>query len=134
MGQLFANGHVVDLILGLMVAEALALIIYRRRTGRGIAPLDLVGNLLAGLCLLLALRAALVDAAWGWIAAWLSVALIAHLLDLQRRWKTQTDNMADRKTSWSDPRRAPGMIDLSSTIPDTKASNTRQHVVWPKPP
>jgi hypothetical protein len=125
VSQLFANGHVVDLIVGLMVAEALALTIYQRRTGRGIAPLDLLGNLLAGLCLLLALRAALAGAAWGWIAAWLSVALIAHLLDLQRRWKTQTDNRTGRKTSWSDSRKAPGVVDLSSTMPDTKASNGR---------
>ena len=69
MSQLFVGGRIVDLILGLMVVEALALIVYHRWTGRGIAPPDLLGNLLAGLCLLLALRAALVGATWGWIAA-----------------------------------------------------------------
>jgi hypothetical protein len=25
--------------------------------------------------------------AWGWIALWLSVALVAHLIDLRRRWR-----------------------------------------------
>ena len=88
MNQLFANGHIVDLVVGVMMVEALALLAYRRRTGRGIAPLDLLGNLLAGLCLLLALRAALAGVAWSWIALWLSSALIAHVVDLQRRWRS----------------------------------------------
>jgi hypothetical protein len=134
VSQLFANGHIVDLILGLMVVEALALIVYQRWTGRGIAPLDLLSNLLAGLCLLLALRAALVGAAWGWIAAWLSVALVAHLIDVQRRWKTQTDHMTGRPKMWPAARNVPGAGNLSSTMPDIKASNTSQHGIWPKPP
>ena len=134
MSQLFVGGRIVDLILGLMVVEALALIVHHRWTGRGIAPLDLLGNLLAGLCLLLALRAALVGATWGWIATWLSVALVAHLIDLQRRWKTRTDHMTGRPKMWPAARNVPGAANLSSTMPDIKASNTRQRGIWPKPP
>lgn len=88
MEALFANGRIVDLILGLTVLEAVALVAYHRRTGRGVSPADLLGNLLAGACLLLALRGALVGAWWGWIALCLSASLLAHLADLRSRWRT----------------------------------------------
>jgi len=87
MGEAIASGRIVDLILVLMAAEAVGLILYRRATGRGIAPLDLIVNLAAGACLLLAVRAALGGAGWGWIAASLAAALAAHLADLGRRWR-----------------------------------------------
>jgi hypothetical protein len=76
----------VDVILGLVVLEAMALLVYRRLTGRGIAPADLLPNLAAGASLLVALRAGLAGAGAGWIALWLAVALAAHLADLRRRW------------------------------------------------
>jgi hypothetical protein len=41
--------------------------------------------MLAGVFLLLALRCALVDERWPWIATWLLFALIAHLSDLAGR-------------------------------------------------
>lgn len=86
MAALFADGRIVDLILALVVAEALALAVYHRVTGRGIPILDLLANLAAGACLMLALRAALVGAAPGWIALALIAALVAHGADLFRRW------------------------------------------------
>ena len=87
MGELFASGRVVDLILGFMVLEAVGLLVWRRRTGRGIAPLDLVVSLLAGALLLLALRFALAGAAWPAVAGCLAAALGAHVWDLARRWR-----------------------------------------------
>lgn len=87
MGDLFATGRVADLILALVVLEAILLVAYRRRTGRGVATWDLLPNLLAGGCLLLALRGALTGAGWAWIAACLAAALLAHLADLSRRWR-----------------------------------------------
>jgi uncharacterized protein involved in response to NO len=86
MSQLFATGGIVDLILGLVAAEALLLAALRRWTGRGPALGALLGNLLAGACLLLALRAALTGTPWQWTAAWLAAALAAHLWDLGQRW------------------------------------------------
>ena len=86
MSHLFTTGRIVDLIVALTVVEWLALAAYHRSTGRGIAPLDLLGNLLAGAFLLLALRGALLGAGWGWIGLALAAALIAHLSDLGRRW------------------------------------------------
>jgi len=76
---------VVDLILGLMAFEVVALVALRLRSGRRIAPRALVGNILAGAFLLLALRGALLAVAWPWIALCLSAALIAHLVDLWSR-------------------------------------------------
>lgn len=87
MSGFFADGSAVDLILVFMILEGIVLAVYRRRTGRGIALVDLAAMLLAGAFLLLALRAALTGASWSGIAGWLSAALVAHLADLARRWR-----------------------------------------------
>lgn len=70
----------------LVVVEALLLGLYHRSTGLGPAPADLLPNLLAGAMLLLALRLALSQSWWGWVALVLLLSLVAHLLDLRRRW------------------------------------------------
>jgi len=87
MQELFAGGRIVGMILALMVLEAIALGLYHRRTGRGIAPLDLLLNLAAGALLLLALRAAIVDPDPLAPAPYLAGALFAHVADLARRWR-----------------------------------------------
>ena len=87
MSAFFTSGQVVDLALALVVLEAFGLALYRHRTGRGPLPSHLAGFLIAGVLLMLALRAALVDAGWGWIAAYLVAALIAHIVDLRQRWQ-----------------------------------------------
>lgn len=87
LGQLLADGRLIDLIIWLTAAEGIFLVAYHWRTGRGLSPPDVLANLLAGVCLLLAVRAALVGAAWGWVAAALAAALVAHLADLSRRWR-----------------------------------------------
>ncbi|HEY8565920.1 MAG TPA: hypothetical protein VIL65_10505 [Beijerinckiaceae bacterium] len=84
MSDLFASGRIIDLILALVVLESLALMTLSRR--RGIAVLDVAAALAPGVALMLALRAALTDAWWGWVAAWLAASLVAHLFDLSRRW------------------------------------------------
>jgi hypothetical protein len=83
----FADGTVADLILLFMLLEGIVLAVYRQRTGRGMTLFDLAAMLLAGAFLLLALRAALIGASWSWIAVWLVGALVAHLVDLIRRWR-----------------------------------------------
>lgn len=87
MGTLIESGRLVELILVLTALEWGVLAIYHRRTGRGVAPADFAPYLLSGMCLLIALREALVGAWWGWIAAGLTGALAAHLVDLGRRWR-----------------------------------------------
>ncbi len=84
--ELFSSGRIVDLILVLMGIEALAIMVYRRQTGRGPRRGTLAANLFAGAWLLAALRAALLGAAWPWIAGALTAAFAAHLWDLRQRW------------------------------------------------
>lgn len=80
MGALFDSGRIIDVILLLVAVEAVALFAWLRARA---APL-LVG-LLPGVALMLAIRAALTDAAWPWVAAALGAALALHLLDLRNR-------------------------------------------------
>lgn len=87
MAALFADGTIIDLVLGLTVLEALALAVWFRRSGRGIAPADVLGIVAPGLGLMLALRAALTGADWRWVALCMLAALAAHLIDLRRRWR-----------------------------------------------
>ena len=86
MSALFASGQIVNLILGLTLAEALVVAVYNRRTGRGPVLGPFLINLLAGVWLLLAVRFALEGAWWGWIALCLAGSLVAHLAELRRSW------------------------------------------------
>lgn len=87
MAALFAGGLIVDLILLLVAAECVALWLYRRLTGRGPGLRALLPTILAGVGLMLALRAALAGDDWTRIAAPLALALLAHLWDLALRWR-----------------------------------------------
>lgn len=84
MRELFASGRVIDLILAIVGLEVLVLLGRRRRSG-GLPPLDLLGQLLAGALLLLAVRCALTGADYRWTAAFLAASFPAHLFDLARR-------------------------------------------------
>jgi hypothetical protein len=86
MAEAFANGWIIDIILGLMVLEAIALIALRRALGRGPSSLEILVSLAAGLCLLVALRVALIDGPWPIIAVALVASLVVHLTDLRLRW------------------------------------------------
>jgi hypothetical protein len=85
MTALFASGHIADVILGILVLEALAFAAYRRITGRGFRLFELLPNMLAGGCLVLALRTALVMADWTWTALALAAAFVAHIWDVVSR-------------------------------------------------
>lgn len=86
IAQWVASGRIVDLVLVVMAIEAIVLIGLWRRTGRGVAPVDLLANLAAGACLLGALRSALVGAGEVWVGGFLVLAFVAHIADLTRRW------------------------------------------------
>jgi hypothetical protein len=77
----FASGRAVDLVIAFIVVEAVVL---RLWWGRGRA-LDILLALMPGLCLLLAVRAALTGAGWEWVAFWITASLPAHLADIVRR-------------------------------------------------
>lgn len=81
------SGQLIDVILLLVLAEAFALAAWRWRARRPPLVSQLLANLAAGAMLLLALRAALTDAGWLWIAIWLSLALLAHGADIALRFR-----------------------------------------------
>lgn len=86
METLFASGRIVDVVIAFMALEAIALLV-ANRWGSRFGSLDIVLLLVPGLCLLLAMRAALSGEGWQVMAAWLLASLVAHLADLARRLK-----------------------------------------------
>jgi hypothetical protein len=84
MEALFVSGSVADLVLAVMLLEAGWLLFRPERRVRA-RPLDVLLVLGPGACLTLALRGALTNADWRWIALALTASLPLHLLDLQRR-------------------------------------------------
>ena len=87
MAELLLSGRAIDGILALVVLEAAALLTYRAARGRGPAPSSLLGNLLSGAFLLIALREALAGPSALVIGGCLTAALIAHGFDLHDRWQ-----------------------------------------------
>ena len=81
MQQFFASGLAADVVLAVLALELM--ILWRR--GRPVG--DAVRLLAPAALIVLALRAALVEAHWLWIALPLALAFPAHLLDLAARRK-----------------------------------------------
>ena len=52
-----------------------------------VAAKDFVANWVSGLCLMFALRSALADAWWVWVAMWLLASGLVHAGDLWSRWQ-----------------------------------------------
>ncbi len=106
MSALFASGRIVDLILLLVLAEAVALLALHRATGRGPPPAALLPNLAAGACLLLALRSALRGAPWPLLALCLLGSLLAHLADLRERWRAPEGQAGQGALPWTGSQRS----------------------------
>ncbi len=84
----FLSGvHAIDLVLAIVAAETIAITLYWQATRRGIAPAQLLPNLIAGALLLLALRLSLSDYSWPWYTACMALAGIANVADLRQRWR-----------------------------------------------
>lgn len=79
---LIAGGGIADLLVGLIVLEALALAWRQPGRLRQAWP-----SLAAGSGLALALRCALTGAPWPWLALCLAAAGAAHAVDVLRRWR-----------------------------------------------
>ncbi|TKD52269.1 hypothetical protein FBR43_12025 [Sphingomonas baiyangensis] len=77
MSAFFASGHAADLILAILAAEALLL---RRR---GWPVIRILTRLGPGALMIVALRLALTEAAWPWIAVALALSFPLHLADLR---------------------------------------------------
>lgn len=83
LAGLFRSGQIVYVALVALVLEVAILAWARRQTG--LELLDVLGNLLAGAFLLLALQSALRGAPWLHTAAFMTASFPAHLFDLGRR-------------------------------------------------
>lgn len=84
------GGGLIDVIIVFTLAETAALWVYHRQTKRGLTPRDYLLNVLSGLCLMLALRCALVGCAWYFVAALLTAAGFAHAADIAWRLQQRT--------------------------------------------
>ena len=87
MAELFASGRIIDLILLGIIAEVALLPALLRRLGSSLTLLDLLPNIVAGACLMLAVRLSLTQSAWFTIALALLLALAAHVFELTYRMK-----------------------------------------------
>lgn len=74
--------------MALTALELLALWLFHKRTGRGLAPADYLLNGLAGLGLMVALRGALTPH-WGLVALGLLAGGAAHYADLLLRLRSK---------------------------------------------
>jgi hypothetical protein len=83
------SGLVIDLALLVIALEVVVLLVLRRRTARGLRPLDVLGQLLAGALLLLGIRCAVTGADHRWTLLCLSASFPAHAFDLARRARQQ---------------------------------------------
>jgi hypothetical protein len=86
MPEFIPSRQLVDIVIALTLIECVFLLVFHQVKKRGLAPGEYLLNLTSGLCLMFALRCALADAAWIWIALWLMASGLAHGTDLWRRW------------------------------------------------
>ena len=85
--SIISSGRIVDIMVLFVVVEVTALIVYWRRTGRGIPTIPLIANVGAGGSLMLALGATLKGLDVSIIALCLVASLVFHITDLALRWK-----------------------------------------------
>ena len=121
--DLFAGGRIIDWVVGLVALEAVALLAWRAATGRGPAPLALIGNLLAGMFLLLALRNALIGDSGVRIGLCLLGALGAHRADLAGRWD---GSRARAPPAASRPPKSPTISNATISLRVQKSPNSRK--------
>jgi hypothetical protein len=80
----------VDLVIAFTLVECIALVLYHRASGKGVAPRDFLANMVSGVCLMLALRSLVHDAGAAWIVLSLLAAGIAQGSDLWMRWRRES--------------------------------------------
>jgi hypothetical protein len=85
MATWLSDGRAIDLLLVLIAIEAAVLLLVARRPP-AVAVSDWLYCLLAGSLLLVALRLALAQLSWHWIALSLALAGLAHIADVRRRF------------------------------------------------
>jgi hypothetical protein len=79
MEEFFASGRAVDVVLAVLLVEAIWLKV------RGNSWADIIPALLPAVLMMVALRAALTGMAWPFVSIPLALAFPVHLYDLWRR-------------------------------------------------
>ena len=79
MDEFFASGHAVNVVLLVLLVEAVWLKM------RGNVWTDIIPALLPAVLMMIALRAALTGMAWPFISIPLALAFPVHIYDLRRR-------------------------------------------------
>jgi hypothetical protein len=77
----------VQIAIFITVTETIFLIWYYRSKGKGVAPVDFLSNVAAGLCLMFALLSVLINSPLILTALLLFVSGVAHVVYMWRRWK-----------------------------------------------
>lgn len=89
ISTLFVGSRIADIVLAVMVVEAVLLLWLSRRPQSSLSAASIISALLPGFFLALALRAALIRAEWFWIALALIGALVTHLIDMRMRFQAR---------------------------------------------
>jgi hypothetical protein len=87
LNEIFSGTLLIDIVITVTLIEWAVLYWWHRRTGRGVDLSELRLTLLAGLYLMLALRASMTAAPWYVVALLLLAAGLSHAADLLRRWR-----------------------------------------------
>ena len=87
MDELLLSRRLIEIVIAVTLLEGVALTVYHRISGKGVAPREFAANLVSGLCLMLALRGVLAGSGWGWTALLLLVSGLIHVSDSWQRWK-----------------------------------------------
>lgn len=92
MAEFLQSGAMIDAILVLVALEAFAFLVLFRFVPNAprlfaLHPAVLWPTLLSGALLMVAVRMALTDAPWTWIASVLAAAGIAHVVDIALRFR-----------------------------------------------
>ena len=82
MEAFFLSGRAADVVLAVLAIEGLYLIWRGQMAAR-----EVVAMLMPAALIVLAVRAALTQAPWEWVALFLALAFPAHLVDLRMRRK-----------------------------------------------
>lgn len=87
MVELLNSGLLLGAIVCLMIIEA-ALLLFRHKVSEtGVAPVQFLPNLLAGLMLMICVQLAIWDSPWQMILAILSLAGLCHLFEFRLYWR-----------------------------------------------
>ena len=82
-----SSTQLVDVVMGIALLEAVALLAFFWATGRGVAPLQFLPNLFSGLALMVGLRCVITGQPTLYLAACLVVSGTLHAVGLWHSWR-----------------------------------------------